>query len=177
VLTARVPLAGRHEEHVAKIQVRSELPASVGAVWAALKRPETFLYVTRGVMGAPALKKQLAEGGIDGIRPGLEGAGRIFLFHVLPLHRHSVSVLEVDDETRTIRTTERGGPIRRWDHTLRATAKDGRTTVYEDLVEIEAGRLTAAIAWVARAFYRYRHLRWRRLSRRLQSNPQGEAGR
>jgi hypothetical protein len=152
---------------VAEVQVRSALPASVDAVWAALKRPETFLYVTRGVMGAPALKKQLSDGDIDGLRPGLEGEGWVFLFHVLPLHRHSVRVLDVDETTRTIRTTERGGPIRRWDHTLRATAMDSGNTVYEDIVEIEAGRLTAAIAWFARAFYRYRHLRWKRLSRRL----------
>jgi hypothetical protein len=161
---------------VAEVHLRSELPAPVDAVWAALKRPETFLYVTRGVMGAPALKKQLADGDIDVMRSGIAGEGWVFLFHVIPLHRHSVRVLDVDEATRTIRTTEHGGPIRRWDHTLRATAMASRTTLYEDIVEIEAGRLTAAVAWFARAFYFYRHLRWKRLARRLQSNASGPHG-
>jgi hypothetical protein len=140
------------------IHVETELPTDADRVWSAMQHPATFLYVTRGLLGVPAL-----SGRTDPLRAGEVGSGWLFAFHVVPSHRHTIEVREVDPGTRTIRTHEHGGVLRRWDHVLHAEALDGARCRYSDTVTIDAGRLTGLVALLARGIYWYRHRRWRRL--------------
>lgn len=143
------------------VHVETELPAPADRVWEAMQHPATFLYVIRGVMGLPAL-----AGRTDRLRLGEVITGWIFLFHVLPMHRHRIEVVEVDPQAGIVRSAERGGVLRRWDHELRVVPLDGARSRYSDSIDIDAGRLTAVVAAGARVFYRYRQARWRRLARR-----------
>jgi hypothetical protein len=177
------------------IHVETVLPTDPERVWSALKHPASFLYVTRGLFGMPAL-----AGRTDPVQAGEAGTGWLLAFHVVPLHRHTIEIVEVDEATRTIRTHERGGVLRRWDHSLHAApvtpagpggpdvpngpgggggpggpggpggtwdgGGGGARCRYRDTVTIDAGPLTAVVAALAVRIYRYRHRRWHRLVRK-----------
>ena len=76
------------------IHVETELPTRAERVWAAMKHPASFLYVTRGLVGFPAL-----AGRTDPIRPGEAGTGWVLAFNLIPAYRHTIEVLDVDEHT------------------------------------------------------------------------------
>ncbi|MGF1471249.1 MAG: hypothetical protein ACFB50_05825 [Rubrobacteraceae bacterium] len=141
-------------------RISTELDAPAREVWALLKRKQTFLYVTRGVMGVPAAKAWPEEH-----REGLKVRGRIWFFHAIPGWRHEIRVVSVDKERREIRTRERGGFVEVWNHLLKVEALSEESSLYTDEVEIEAGMLTPVVWAVAHLFYRYRQARWRSLAK------------
>lgn len=143
------------------VRIETELPTDADRVWSALQHPASFLYVTRGLFGMPAL-----AGRTDPVRAGEVAEGWLLAFHLVPVHRHTIEVVELDRSTRTIRTHEHGGVLRSWDHVLHAEPVDGSRCRYRDTVTIDAGRLTALVAALAVGIYRYRQRRWRRLVRR-----------
>ncbi len=142
------------------IQVETELPTSAERVWQAMKHPASFLYVTRGLVGFPAL-----AGRTDPIRAGEAGRGWVLAFKLVPTYRHTIEVVDVDERTRSIRTHEHGGTLRRWDHTLQAEPIGETRCRYRDTVTIDAGRITRLVRLVATGIYRYRQRRWHRLVR------------
>jgi len=143
------------------ITVESIVRAGADRVWDALRYPGTFLYVTRGLLGFPSLVGRTAP-----FELGEADSGMLMLFHVLPLSRHHIHLVEMDPATMTMRTEERGGLIRSWQHTLHVEAIDARSCRYTDTVVVDAGPFTAALAVSAEWLFRYRHLRWARLARR-----------
>jgi len=131
-------------------------------VWDAIQQPGTFRYVTRGVLGFPALRGREAA-----VEQGESVTGWLLLFHVLPLHRHTIRIVRLDPEDRTMETEEGGGVLHRWHHRLRAEPLPDGTTRYSDTVDIDAGRLTGVVATTSTWLYRYRQRRWQRLVRTL----------
>lgn len=140
------------------IKVETTLDTSSERVWDAMKHPASFVYVTKGIVGFPAL-----AGRTDPIREGETGSGWILLFHLLPLYRHTIEVVDLDETDQTIRSHEYGGVLRRWDHTLHVEPIDDEHCRYSDTVEIDAGTMTSLVARSAVGIYRYRQRRWRRL--------------
>jgi hypothetical protein len=151
---------------VRTVHVETDLPAPATRVWEAMQQPATFLYVVRGTLGVPALAGRTAP-----LRAGEVVTGWIFLFHVLPVHRHRIEVAAVDPAVGVVRTEERGGVLRRWDHVLQVAPVDAGSSRYSDTVDIDAGPLTGVVAAWAELFYRYRQARWRRLARRHLARP------
>jgi hypothetical protein len=141
------------------------LPAGADRVWSAMRYPGTFTYVARGLLGVPAL-----AGRCEPFKVGEVGTSWLFLFHVIPFSRHTIEVVGIDEDARTITTHEHGGLLRRWDHTLQVEPIDEGRSRYADTVEIDAGTLTPLVAAVGRALFAYRQRRWHRLAR-LQLGP------
>jgi hypothetical protein len=88
------------------------------------------------------------------------------LFHVIPLHRHTIRIVQVDEAGRRIVTEEHGGVIRRWHHVLQVEQRTNGTSHYSDTVDVEAGALTPLVAFLGTVLYRYRQRRWKRLALR-----------
>lgn len=151
------------------IHLETILATSAERVWYAMQSPVTFLYVCKGLFGVPAL-----AGRAEPLRVGERGTAWGFVFHVVPAYQHTIEVVEVDDVNRTIRTHEHGGVLRAWNHTLKVEPVDAQSCRYSDIVEIDAGRLTAFVAAIAVGIFRYRQRRWRKLVR-LHLLPQGPA--
>ena len=149
------------QKRVKTVHVTSDLLAPADRVWSALKHPASFLYVVRGLFRVPAL-----EGRTHPYREGESGSGWIFLFHVIPLHRHHATLVSLDDDSMTIKSREYGGFVRSWNHTLRVEPVDSARCRYHDIVEIDAGRVTPVVAAFSHLIYRYRHRRWRKLVRK-----------
>ncbi|WP_278265375.1 hypothetical protein [Nocardia sp. AG03] len=141
--------------------IGTELPTSADRVWRAMLAPATFLHVCRGLFGIPML-----AGRVEPLRAGEHGTAWLWAFHVLPLYRHTIEVLDVDEASGTIRTHEHGGALRSWNHTLHVEARTDHTCHYTDTIEIDAGPATALVAVVATGIFRYRQRRWRHLVRR-----------
>ncbi|EHB47840.1 hypothetical protein MycrhDRAFT_5966 [Mycolicibacterium rhodesiae JS60] len=136
------------------------LPTNAERVWQAMLSPATFLYLCKGLFTMPAL-----AGRVEPFRAGESGTGWLFVLHIVPAYRHTIEVLDVDAATHTVRTRERGGLLKAWNHTLHVEAIDDRTCRYSDTVDIDAGRATALAVAVANVIFRYRQRRWHRLVR------------
>lgn len=145
------------------------LPTTAERVWPAMLSPVTFLYVCRGLFGAPAL-----AGRSEPLRQGERGTAWGFAFHLIPAYRHTIEVVEVDQNTGTVRTHEYGGILKAWNHTLHVEPIDEQSCRYSDTVDIDAGIATHLVASVAKGIYRYRQRRWHKLVRQ-HLLPQGPA--
>lgn len=140
------------------VHIETELPTDAEQVWAAMQHPTSFTYVCRGVLGMPALVGRTAA-----MREGESGTGWLLLFHLIPLMRYTIHLVEIDPATKTLRSQEHGGMLRSWNHTLHVEAVSTRTCRYSDTVDIDAGALTPVVARLATLLYRYRQRRWHKL--------------
>jgi hypothetical protein len=142
--------------------VQTNLDVSVAEAWSAAKRPATLLRVTRGFLGFSGFERIPSEW-----REGMVVHTRFWFFHLFPAWwSHTMTVKQIDEDRRVIASSECGGIIRVWNHTIRVSpAPPG--CVYSDEIEIQAGLLTLFIWLYANIFYRYRQARWRQLSREL----------
>ncbi|WP_433170524.1 hypothetical protein [Actinoallomurus sp. CA-150999] len=143
------------------IHVQTELPTTADAVWQAMQHAASFLYVTRGLFGFPALAGRTAP-----CREGEQGTGWIWLFHLIPFSRHTIHLVEVDHATQTLRSRENGGILQAWNHTLHVEPAGHHRCRYSDTVDIDAGPLTGIVALTAAWIYRYRQRRWQKLVRK-----------
>jgi hypothetical protein len=141
-------------------RVSTSLDAAPSFVWEAVKRLDTFRYVTRGVLGFRV------AGDPGELRKGMVVRGRLLFFHAIPAWMHEIRVLEVDESRMEILTSEGGGPVSNWGHRITVAPAGGRTR-YTDEIEIDAGAITPLVWAYAHVFYRYRQARWRRLARTL----------
>lgn len=147
------------------VRLTTELDAPADEVWTLLKRKQTLLYVTRGLLGLPDAGAWPEEQ-----REGLEVRGRLRFFHLGPGWMHEIRVVSVDERRRELRTAERGGFVEVWNHLLKVEPICGGRSRYTDEIEVRAGVLTPVVWALAHLFYRYRQARWRALARGL-SNP------
>lgn len=135
------------------------LEAPADLVWAAVRTPQAFRFVTGGL-----LDWRPARGRIDLWRAGDEATGWLLLGGVVPFSRHRIHIAEIDDRRRLMRSDESGGVIRSWRHDIVVEPLDRGRTRYTDVVDIDAGPLTAVVAALAGLFYRERQRRWRTLA-------------
>ncbi len=143
-------------------RISTDLDAPAGRVWALLRRKETLLYVTRGLMRFSGAERWPEEW-----REDKEAVGRIWLFHVIPGWRHRIRLVSAAEERHELRTEERGGPVEVWNHRLQVTPLSSGHSRYTDEIEIRAGALTPVVWAFAHVFYRYRQARWRALAKVL----------
>jgi hypothetical protein len=162
------------------IRLTTELAAPPDVVWPALKKVDTFRYVTRGLMGVTPESRWPSE-----FRVGDVLVGRVWLAHVVPAWTHQIQIVRLDEERREIYTRENGGMLRNCTHRLLVEPLDARGNWvdavtgdtpatgrcrYVDEFDVRAGRLTRVAAAIIWAFFHYRQMRWRRLARQLAKN-------
>ncbi|MEM1331942.1 MAG: hypothetical protein AAGG08_00665 [Actinomycetota bacterium] len=141
------------------VSVTTDLACQPDAVMEALCSIQAFVHVAR-----PALRMPVAEAIVDPIAVGQQISGRLRFGGLLPLTRHTIRVVSIDRAVREIVTSESGGFVRRWDHTIRVTPGPEGTARYEDAIDIDAGILTLLVVGFAHLFYRHRQRRWRHLA-------------
>ena len=140
------------------------LSAPAPAVWEAVKTPHAFRFITRGILTMPAIR--------DRDLPWQEGEtviGWVILFGLVPFSKHRIHVARIDDASMTLSSQEGGSLIRRWNHDITVTPRDEASCKYRDVIDIDAGIFTPAIALYARWFYFMRQRRWRALAKDLSS--------
>lgn len=142
------------------IEMSTTLPTPAEPVWeAVVSSNAAFRFVTRGMIRYPA-----ASAWITRIKAGQRLSGTLWLFAVIPMSRHTIDFVEVDEAARRLVTAERGGIIKSWRHTISVRPIDTRVCEYRDRIDIDAGGWTPAVTAFARAFYAQRQRRWRQLA-------------
>jgi hypothetical protein len=117
-----------------------------------------MVHVTRGLVGVTFGQHLPASW-----HEGATVRGRLFLLHILPAWVQEICITRLDNPGRELQTTERGGLLRTWNHTIRVEAATAKQCRYSDRVEIKAGVWTPLVWPVAHAFFRYRQWRLRHL--------------
>lgn len=143
-------------------RIDTYLPASAEKVWRILLRRDTFLHITRGMLGFRG-----SDAWPEMFREGTVIHTRLLFFHVIPGWKHTLRVVRVDQDALALDSEEGGGILKQWNHRIRLEPRTDDRCRYTDEIDIEAGLLTPLIwAW-AHVFYRYRQHRWRKLVRAL----------
>lgn len=140
-------------------RIETGLPNSAEKVWEALLQRDTFLYITRGMLGFRG-----SDQWPEVFRQGIEIETRLVFWHVIPGWKHTMRIVKVDEENLELVSEESGGPVRQWNHRICLERHGAQRCRYTDEINIEAGLLTPAIWAFAQLFYRYRQMRWRRLA-------------
>ena len=140
--------------------VQTYLNAPAGVVWTAVKKPRTLLHVTRGFLGFSGSDHFPPEWSLGG-----KVETRLWFFHILPGWKHTLTVAEVNEDGKLIRSHEFSA-FYTWDHIIRVR-EESSGCGYSDEIEIRAGLLTFFIWLFANVFYRYRQMRWRKLAQSL----------
>ena len=140
-------------------RIETSLPTSAERAWQALIKRDTFLYITRGLLGFAGADKWP-----DQFRQGDTIETRLLFFHLLPAWRHTLYVVGLDEAKGELTSREAGGPIRQWNHRITIERAAGDRCRYTDEIDIKAGLLTPLVWVYAHGFYRYRQRRWRRLA-------------
>lgn len=141
------------------ITLSTRLDAPAHVVLDGARTPAVFRFVVRGLLSMPDLDAREAP-----FVAGEEITSRLRLLGVVPFSRHHLRVVELDLDGGLLRTHERGGLLRTWDHDVVVEPIDERTCRYTDTVRLDAGALTPLVAAAARGFYRIRQRRWRALA-------------
>ena len=141
-----------------------DLDAPATAVWDAVRTPAAFRAVTRGLLHYPPAARRS-----EVWREGETITGRLWLFGVLPLGRHTIRFERIDAAQFTLTSDEHGGLVRSWIHDIVLEPLDDRRTRYLDRVTIDAGWATLPVTAFAWVFYRARQARWRRLAPTLRA--------
>jgi len=151
---------------MAQFETSTTLAAPIDAVWEALQRPATLVYVSRGWLSfrpvdPPTLPERWPQDGGD-----FEVA--LTAFGILPIGRQVIGMSRSDDPgpARVIRDNGRGTLVRVWDHRITLMPEGSDATRYTDSLRIEAGWLTPLVVIWARGFYAHRQRRWHKLIRR-----------
>ncbi len=135
------------------------LDAPADLVWAAVRTPQAFRFVTRGLVDWRPIRERT-----EPWCEGEEATGWLLLGGIVPFSRHRIRVERLDDHERLLRSEESGGAIRAWRHDIVVEPADDGRTRYTDVIEIDAGPLTAFVAAFAWVFYGVRQHRWRTLA-------------
>ncbi|REK12989.1 MAG: hypothetical protein DWQ37_10205 [Planctomycetota bacterium] len=147
------------------LELTTSLDAPLELAWQAVKKPDTFRYVTGGLLSVSESEPWPERWGV-----GESFQGRLYLLGVVPAWRHCITIVELDETRHLIRTEEHGGPLRGWNHLLHFEAAPNGRCRYTDRVQVRAGLLTLPIWLFAQGFFRYRQFRWRKLARRLHAD-------
>jgi len=147
-----------------RFELQTELECSAEAAWEAVQRRALLEHVTHPLLkfmpvGLEELPARFQAGGTHPLK--------LYLLGFIPLGEHTIHMTRVDPERREIHTEESGRLVKTWNHriTIRPDGRGG--ALYEDGLELDAGRLTPIVAGAARLFYRHRQARWRALARTL----------
>lgn len=138
------------------------VPAPASRMWEGVTSPVGFRFVSRGLVRWPVVATRNARW-----NEGETVTGWMFLLGVLPMSRHSLTFLRLDDRTHEFSTDEHGGPIRSWNHRITLTPLDEGSCRVDDRVTFDGGALTPALWVLVRLFYAIRRPRWKGLASAL----------
>jgi hypothetical protein len=141
------------------VRLSTLLDTDADSAWNLVKKISTFHYVARGLLVWTPNEQR------DEWHTGQVLRSQLRFSCLIPAWHHQVCVVALDNDRRELKTAERGGPVRKWNHSLSVEPVSQTSCRYTDSVEIEGGMLTPGIWLAAQLFFRYRQMRLRRLVR------------
>lgn len=148
-----------------EFELTTILDAPAARVWAAVRTPALLEHVAAPLVTVEPVDPPTFPGTWD----ESDYLVALRLFGVLPLGRQWVRVREVEvretpgEQFYRLRDDGSGTLASTWDHVITIRETPDGVTAYTDEIRVEAGVLTPLVWRFARAFYRHRQRRWRRL--------------
>lgn len=161
MLNAAALCSINNKDHKLRVRVSSVFNAPSDRVWGLVKKSETLLFVTRGLLGFSGSHRFPSEW----VESSTETT-RLLFFGFIPAWKHSITFQKIDSRKGVLVTKEGGGLVPVWNHLIRVSPDHNGTCIYTDDVEVKAGVFTFLVWLYANIFYRYRQYRWRKLLRR-----------
>jgi hypothetical protein len=147
-----------------KVDVSTVLNCPADKAWDEVQKSALLLHVMWPMAGiAPADSSAFPERWSE----GLTLRCKTFIFGFIPIGTRVLHFERIDQDSREIQTREHDPLVRRWDHVISIRPRNAHQSIYRDVIEVEAGRLTFLVwVWV-NWFYRCRQRRWRALAETL----------
>lgn len=144
------------------VRVSTRLACTEGDLWRNLLEPASLRFVA-----APILRfAPVREGDLDGAwKVDVPYDMNLSLLSVVPLGRHTIRLVRIDEAANTIVSRESGALAQTWNHAISFHEVTPGAVCYTDEIEIRAGWLTPAVWLFAHLFYRHRQRRWKILLR------------
>lgn len=144
------------------VRVSTHFACTRDELWQKLRKPASLRFIT-----APILRFASVQGTELPVAWAVDEPYefRLYFLSVVPLGRHTIRLVRIDEAAGTIVSQESGRLARVWNHTISVCEVAPGSTSYLDEIEIRAGWLTPAIGLFAQLFYRHRQRRWKVLLR------------
>ncbi len=143
-----------------KLDLKTTVRTDIETFWQKLKTPTSLQFVAAPVIYFDRINDvTFGEDWKEGETYFLP----MQYFGRIPAGVQSVTMMTIDDESKTIVTDESGGAAKRWIHTMQLRSTGNGTVEYHDTLEIEAGIKTPFLWLFVQLFYRHRQRRWKKL--------------
>lgn len=132
------------------VELRHFYDAAPARIWALATDYDALKTVMQGVISFEGLPEgRTKTGQICDIR--------VSLFGKLPWQPYRMEIVECNDDTMVLRSSEKGAGVKSWQHRLTVTETGSGGSCLTDHIEIDAGLLTFAFAMWAQYLYAARH--------------------
>lgn len=158
---AQVKTADGKLQNGRRIVVQSTLDCPIDRAWALAKRSATMVEVAHPLLGFTTRDGRPLP---DEWHAGDKVSLRLLGLGVVPLGRHDIEIVRVDDDKHEMMTRETGQLVAVWQHVLRFEAQGDSRTLYTDEVTLAAGPLNPFVGSLAFLLFRYRQTRWQKLT-------------
>ncbi len=139
-------------------RISTLLPCTEHQLWQKIIEPRPLRYVSSPILSFIPVE----PGALDSEwRVGRAYPLKLYFLKFIPLGRHSIRLVKIEQEANTISSEESGSLARVWNHNIWFHADADGKLAYTDEIEIQAGWLTPAIWFFAHLFYRRRQRRWK----------------
>lgn len=152
-----------------KATITTYFDCSEDELWEKIKEPWSLQYVAAPILSFRPKNDVNLSGDWEVDKPY---PLKLYLFSIIPLGTHTIKLVRIDKESKTIQSQEKGLLASVWNHDIQFVEIELGKVRYTDRIEIKAGLLTLFIWLFAHFFYRHRQRRWRVL---LGNNVQGKA--
>lgn len=160
----KVKLTTRTGEKVtgSRITVISDFPSNIENIWNKIQDINTLREICRpkasfiSCDNFPILWKE-----------GESFVFKLFLHGFIPVGKHIINVVKMDEVSREIVTEEYNKTVTIWNHYIKMEEVNPNVTRYTDIVDLYAGSLTYISAWWTLKFYMHRQRKWQKIAKSL----------
>ena len=149
-----------------KVDVSTQLNCSAVKAWNEVQKSSLLLHVMWPLAGIVSVDGQ---GFPERWTEGLTIQCRSYLFGFIPIGVRNLHFQRIDQTNFEILTLENDPLVKSWKHAISIKPLGQDRSIYRDVIDIDAGRLTVLVwAWV-NWFYRHRQRRWRAFAKTLRT--------
>ncbi|MCD7899764.1 MAG: hypothetical protein LUH22_07795 [Bacteroides sp.] len=138
-----------------QITVTSIFPSSMDNVWNEILKFNTLRYICRPKAYFVSCNKKSFVW-----RKDETYHFRLYIYGVIPMGIHKITVEKMDRDTRELLTAECNKIVTVWNHYIKMKKTVNEKTQYMDRVDLYAGILSPVFAWWTERFYKHRQRRW-----------------
>jgi hypothetical protein len=141
-----------------KASTTSIVPAPQARVWELLQKSSTLVFVAK-----PWVTFSSAHPFPENWEVGVRYETLVHPFNAKSGSPYQITFSMIDVNTHHMATSESGGLIKEWNHSMSVESVSDTHCRYTDTVDVKAGLLTPPLWVYVKLYYQHRHKRWLKL--------------